>query len=60
MIYLVSFVRQTTSNSKINYGAGESRAGARYTKSIASLKLHHKEHNNDPYFLHNNTIDFTQ
>ena len=37
-----------------------SRAGARYTKSIANLELRHKEHNNDPYFLHNNTIDFTQ
>ena len=24
-------------------------AGARYTKSIASLELRHKEHNNDPY-----------
>ena len=37
-----------------------SRAGARYAKSIASLELRHKEHNNDPYSLHNNTIDFTQ
>ena len=35
-------------------------AGARYTKSIASLKLRHREHDNDPYSLHNNTIDFTQ
>ena len=35
-------------------------AGARYTKSIASLELGHKEHNNDPYSLHNNTIDFTE
>ena len=35
-------------------------AGARYTKWIASLELRHKEHNNDPYPLHNNTIDFTQ
>ena len=35
-------------------------AGARYTKSIASLELRHKEHNNDSYPLHNNTIDFTQ
>ena len=35
-------------------------AGAWYTKSIASLELRHKEHNNDPYSLHNNTIDFTQ
>ena len=35
-------------------------AGARYIKSIASLELRHKEHNNDPYSLHNNTIDFTQ
>ena len=34
-------------------------AGARYTKSIASRELRHKEHNNDPYPLHNNTIDFT-
>ena len=34
-------------------------AGARYTKSIAILELRHKEHNNDPYSLHNNTIDFT-
>ena len=34
-------------------------AGARYTKSIASLELRHKELNNDPYSLHNNTIDFT-
>ena len=33
-------------------------AGARYTKSIASLELRHKEHNNDPYSLHNNTIDY--
>ena len=33
-------------------------AGALYTKSIASLELRHKEHNNDPYPLHNNTIDF--
>ena len=37
-----------------------SSAGARYTKSIASLELRHKENNNDPYSLHNNTIDFTQ
>ena len=36
------------------------KAGARYTKSIASLELRHKEHNSDPYSLHNNTIDFTQ
>ena len=36
------------------------RAGARYTKWIASLELRHKEHSNDPYPLHNNTIDFTQ
>ena len=35
-------------------------AGARYTKWIASLELRHKEHNNDSYPLHNNTIDFTQ
>ena len=35
-------------------------AGARYTKSIVSIELRHKEHNNDPYSLHNNTIDFTQ
>ena len=33
-------------------------AGARYTKSLASLELHHKEHNNDPYSFLNNTIDF--
>ena len=33
------------------------RSGARYTKSIASLELRHKEHNNDPYSLHNNTIE---
>ena len=39
---------------------GEDWAGARYTKSIASFELRHKEHNNDPYSLHNNTIDFTQ
>ena len=32
-------------------------AGARYTKSIASLELRHKEHNNDPYSLHNNTVE---
>ena len=38
----------------------ESWAGAQYTKSIASLELRHKEHNNDPYSLQNNTIDFTQ
>ena len=35
-------------------------AGARYTKSIASLELRRKEHNNDPYSLFNNTIDFPQ
>ena len=35
-------------------------AGARYTKSIASLELRHKDHNNVAYSLHNNTIDFTQ
>ena len=28
-------------------------AGARYTKWIASLELRHKEHDNDPYPLHN-------
>ena len=39
---------------------GFSGAGARYTKWIASLELRHKEHNNDSYPLHNNTIDFTQ
>ena len=39
---------------------GKMTAGARYTKSIASLELRHKEHNNDPYPLHNNTIDFAQ
>ena len=37
------------------------RAGAQYTKSIASLELRHNEQNNDsnhdPYSLHNNTID---
>ena len=32
-------------------------AGALYTKSIASLELRHKEHNNDLYSLHNNTIE---
>ena len=32
-------------------------AGAQYTKSIASLELCHKEHNSDPYSLHNNTIE---
>ena len=35
-------------------------AGARYTKWIESLELRHKERNNDPYPLHNNTIGFTQ
>ena len=35
-------------------------AGARYIKSTASLELRHKDHNNHPYSLHNNTIDFTQ
>ena len=40
--------------------AGLPLAGARYTKSIPSLELRHKEHNNDPYSLHNNTVDFTQ
>ena len=35
-------------------------AGARYTKSVASLKRRHKEHNIDPCSLHNSTIDFTQ
>ena len=34
--------------------------GARYTKSIGSLELRHKELNNDPYSWHNTTIDFTQ
>ena len=34
------------------------KAGARYTKWTASLELRHKKHNNDPYPLHNNTIDF--
>ena len=38
----------------------ELSAGARYTKRIASLELRHKEHNNGPYPLHNNTIDSTQ
>ena len=40
--------------------ASKFQAGAWYTKSIASLELRRKEHNNDPYSLHNNTIDFTQ
>ena len=44
---------QFVSNSPIS-------AGARYTKSKDKLELRHKEHNNDPYSLHNNTIDFTQ
>ena len=35
-------------------------AGARYTKSIARHELRHKEHNNNPYSVHNNTIDFTR
>ena len=35
-------------------------ASVRYTKRIASLKLRHKEHNNDPYALHNNTINLIQ
>ena len=34
--------------------------GARYTKSLVSLELRHKEHINDPYSLHNNTTDLTQ
>ena len=38
----------------------KSRAGPRYTMWIASLELRHKEHNNDPQPLHNNTINFTQ
>ena len=32
-----------------------SRAGVRYTIGIASLELRHKEHNNDPQPLQNNT-----
>ena len=38
----------------------EFSTGTRCTKSIGSLELCHKEHNNDPYSLHNNTIYFTQ
>ena len=37
-----------------------SRAGARYTIWIASLELRHEEHNDGPYPLQNNTINFTQ
>ena len=32
---------------------------AAYTKSIASLELRHKERNNGPQLLNNDTIDFT-
>ena len=42
----------------MNCSDNQISAGARYTKSIASLELRHKEHNNDPYSLHNNTIDY--
>ena len=37
----------------------QTTAGAQYTKSIASLELCHKEHNNDSFSLHNNTIEET-
>ena len=52
-------VNQRISCVKRNDERRRKSAGARYTKSIASLELRHKEHNNDPYSLHNNTIDFT-
>ena len=38
----------------------KSRAGVRYTMWIANLELRHEEHNDDPYPLQNNTINFTQ
>ena len=53
-------MKNNNDNKKIKRRPLELKAGARYTKSIASLDLRHKEHNNDPYSLHNNKIDFTQ
>ena len=55
-------VNYTGNSSLTNFYVQDTgrQAGARYTKSIVSLELRHKEQNNDPYSLHNNTIDFTQ